>query len=91
MHFFIFYLSLIYATSFIILLNLRFKDICSTFILIVAYIIDNKLCAILVHIFALYIYFLFLSIFFSLLIIFFNLFNTIIILICLFFKRDMLS
>ena len=88
---FIFCFSLIYTISFISLLNLRFEDTYSTFILIVARAINNKLRVIFVYIFVLCVRFLSLFVFYNLLIVFFNLFNTTIILIYLFSIRNALS
>jgi len=89
--FFVSCFFLIYVISFIFLFNLRFKNVCSTFISIIFDIIVDKLYVIFIYMFAFYMRSLSLSIFFNLSIVLFYFFNIKIMSICLFFAKKMLS
>ncbi len=55
---FISFFFLIYVINFISLVNYCFKSICLTFVLIVVYTINNKLCTMFAYVFASYMFFL---------------------------------
>ncbi len=55
--FFVFFSFLIYVINFISLIDRRFKNICSTFILIIVCTTNNKLCIMFAYMLASYVFF----------------------------------
>jgi len=55
--FFVFFSFLIYVINFISLIDRRFKNICSTFILIIVCATNNKLCIMFAYMLASYVFF----------------------------------
>jgi len=88
---FVFFFLLIYVINFISLIDCCFENACLTFILIVVYATNNKLCTLLIYILVFCIFFSILFTFSRWFVVFFNFFNTKIILICLFFAKSSLN